>query len=151
MKALKILAMVCFILGFTAKINAQSISTRDIGVPFSFYIDCIDEIATGTITLHTVVHFDNEGNWTSFHYQPQGGVLIGESSGTVYHAVGVNQSHWKSFTSNGSWTQTSINNFIAVGVGKDAVNWGGKATYHATVAKDGNIIVEFDKFETFCK
>jgi len=151
MKTLKILAMVFIISGLTCKINAQSTSTRDIDIPFSFYIDCIGEYAVGTMTLHAVIHFDKYGNWTSYHYQPQGGVLIGENTGTVYHTTGVTQEHWKSFSANGSWTDTNINNYIAVGVGKDAVRWGGKATYHITITKDGDVIVEFLKYETFCK
>jgi hypothetical protein len=153
MKTLKFFVILSFIFGFTFKVNAQSISIRDIDIPWSFYIDCIGENAIGTLTLHTVIHSEKDGNWTSYHYQPQGGVLIGENTGNVYHTVGVTQEHWKSFQNgvNGAWTDTFINNYIAVGVGKDAVKWGGKDTYHITVTKDGEVTVEFLKSETFCK
>ncbi len=153
MKTLRFFVILCFILGFISKVNAQSTSTRDIDIPYSFYIDCIGENAVGTLTIHILLHFDKDGYWTSFHYQPQGGALIGENTGNVYHPIGVTQEHWKSWQNgvNGAFTDTFINNYIAVGVGKDAVKWGGKETYHITATKDGEITVEVIKSETFCK
>jgi hypothetical protein len=151
MKTFKILAMMCIILGLTTKINAQSTSSKDIDVLWSFFIDCIGENAVGTLTLHFVYHYDNEGNMTRYHGQPQGGVLVGETTGTIYHIIGVTEEGWKTSSDNGAWTDTYINNYIAVGVGKDAVRWGGKATIHTTITKDGEVTAYVDKYTTFCK
>lgn len=151
MKTLKILALLCFILAFTTKVNAQTTSTKEIFANWSFYIDCIGENAVGDLVLHGVFHYDKNGNLTKWHWQPQAGVLIGENTGTVYHTVGVTQENRQASFENGAWTYTYINNFIAVGVGKDAVKWGGKETWHITITKDGDEIVNFDKLETYCK
>lgn len=151
MKTFKILTFVCIILCFAFKVNAQSVSTRDIDIPWRFYIDCISENAIGTITLHLVFHYDKEGNVTKWHAQPQGGVLIGETSGTVYHTIGVTQDKIQTSLTNGAWTETYINNYIAVGVGKDAVSWGGKDTYHITLTQDGDVTALVEKYTTFCK
>jgi hypothetical protein len=64
------------------------------------------------------------------------------------HRFGV--SH-KPVYKDGAWTHTWINNYWCIGVGKDAIKWGGKETEHLTITKDGNITVYFDKFEPICE
>jgi hypothetical protein len=151
MKTLKIFALLCFILAFTTKVNAQTTSTKEIFVDFMFYIDCIGESAIGTLVMNAVMHFDKNGNLTSWHYNPQAGILIGETTGTVYHTVGVTQEKWKPSYTNGAGTYQFISNFLCIGMGKEAVKWGGKYTGHITMTKAGDVTVSFDRFEPVCQ
>jgi hypothetical protein len=151
MKKLALFASVCLIFGLGTKVNAQSISTRDIDIPWSFYIPCLDEYAIGAITLHSLEHYNKNGELTKYHYQPSGGLIIGEKSGTVYHAVGRTQEQIKSAYTNGAWTDTYVDKAMCVGVGNDAVTWRIEIVWHITITKEGETTSEVDKYTTSCE
>ena len=144
--------LLCLFLGIgLTQLSSQATSTRDIDIPWSFDIPCVPEVAVGTITLHTVLQFDKNGNFTGYHYQPQGGVLIGNVTGTVYHGVGVTQEHFKSASQDGSFTDTFINKGRAIGTGKGKVSWQWEEMYHITVTKDGDVIVDRYVLDETCE
>jgi hypothetical protein len=132
--------------------NAQAVSTKNVDMPFGVWIPCVPEVASGTLTLHVVMVADKDGNVFKTHYQPAGGELIGEVTGTVYHPVGVTQNIWKaSIDNNGAMNKTYINNFIMVGTGKDGVTYRVQVVYHVTVNADGELSVIVDNSRNTCE
>jgi hypothetical protein len=151
MKTLRFLALVCIILVFTAKINAQSISEKWIDLPNSMDVPCIPESADGIVTMHALFHIDKDGNWTTFHFNLQEGVFVGKVTGTIYRPVGNSQEHIKTTSTNGALTYTYVNRCSLQGTGKGSVRVELKEFYHFTVTKDGDISVLIDKAESICE
>jgi len=116
MKTFKFLAIMCIALGFTASaINAQTVSTKEVDIPWSVFIPCsgeFGELAVGTLNLHTINHFNKDGVLTKWHAQPQGGELIGLETGTVFHPSGVTQAMSKAYSENGAMVYTYITYII---------------------------------------
>jgi hypothetical protein len=87
MKTLKILALLCFILAFTTKVNAQTVVTKDVEFSSNFWIDCVNEPASGNVIIQFKEHFNKNG--VLIRYQQQvTGEFTGES-GTIYSLKGI--------------------------------------------------------------
>ena len=108
-------------------------------------------MAYGTITLHNIWHFNKDGILTKFHSQTQGGVLVGEETGTIYHTVGVFQQMDKPNLENGVWTSTFVANVNLIGTGKGSVSAYSKTLIHLTLSLEGEILVKVYKEEYTCK
>jgi hypothetical protein len=153
MKTIKFLAIVCLALGFTAgAINAQTVSTKEVDIPWSVFIPCsgvAGELAEGTLTLHTIMHTNKDGVVTKFHSQPQGGELIGLETGIVFHPTGVSQEMMKAYSENGAIVNTYINIYHMVGQG--GIQLKIKMVYHVTINANGDLTAEVDKNDVVCK
>jgi hypothetical protein len=56
MKTLQVIALLSFVFAFTAKVNAQTVVTRDIQMPSNFWIDCVNESASGMVTVQFLTY-----------------------------------------------------------------------------------------------
>jgi hypothetical protein len=149
MKTLKLFIAVCFIIGFTLNLNAQTTTSKIIDGYIEVYIPCVPEIAVGVVSLTEVLHFDKDGNLTKWHYNAIGGELVGPVSGTIYHPVGCTQSMVKSSLSNGAHTETLTNSYMFIG--KNGVNFVAKDVWHVTITSDGETIVDIVNTTATCK
>jgi hypothetical protein len=125
-------------------------------IPFSVFVPCADggagEVISGTIDLHVLVTFTINGNNISGkdHFQPQGGSLVGETTGDVYRATGVTQDTFKGSLQNGQFTETFINNFRMIGPGPDN-NYLVHEVFHITINANGDVTATHDEFSVECK
>lgn len=134
--------------------NAQSVSIKDVWVDYTEYVDCLNdgmgENVIGTLPIHMVFHYNKDGFLTKFHYQSQGGELVGDQTGMVYHGGGVNQAMIKAPKPNcvGAYTFTYVIRLHYVGQG---VQFFAKGIHHITVNANGDLTTEFDRWSVECK
>ncbi|NND32021.1 MAG: hypothetical protein HKN76_05470 [Saprospiraceae bacterium] len=153
MKKLKFISTISltFLSALAMMINAQSISTRDFVQTITEFVPCANggagEVVEGDVGIHIVVHFNKAGDVTKFHAQPQGGTLVGQTTGTRFQATGVTQDN--SASPNGAMTYSFVNRFHFVGRG--GIQFGQYDNYHITVNANGDITALVDKSSIFCK
>jgi hypothetical protein len=141
MKTLKVFALLSLVLAFTAKVNAQTVVTRDIQFPSNFFIDCVNEPATGTVTMQLKQHFNKDG--ILIRYQQE---VTGEFtglSGTVYTLKGIWQDNNHIAFTNGAYTDNSQIIYRLVGqsgIYKD-LNFKFHGLWKMTVTPNGDFIV----------
>jgi hypothetical protein len=102
--------------------------------------------------LHTVISSTVNGNKVSgfFHFQPQGISGISETTGDVYHAVGVTRQSFTASMRNGHFVLSYVNNFRIIGQGPGN-NFLVHETLHITITPDGTTTVSHDNFSIDCK
>jgi hypothetical protein len=108
MKTLKIFALLCFILAFTTKANAQTVVTKEVQSDAEFGIDCVNEYAIGTINFHQMLHFDKEGILIRYQ-QLVTGEFTGDS-GTIYSLKGIWQDNNHIVFVDGKWVTDNTDN-----------------------------------------
>ena len=125
-------------------------------VPFSVFVSCANggagEIISGDLQLHVLITSTVNGNNVSgkFHFQPQGGSLVGETTGDTYRATGVTQGHFKGSLQNGQYTETFVNNFRMIGPGRGN-NFLLHETFHITINASGDVTVTHENVSEDCK
>jgi hypothetical protein len=102
--------------------------------------------------LHTLISFTINGNNVSgyTHFQPQGIVGVGETTGNKYHATGITRETFKNSLRNGQANETFDNNFRIIGQGpgnKFLVH----ETEHFTINANGSVTVFHDNFSVVCQ
>lgn len=123
---------------------------------FSVFVPCANEGAgetiSGDLPIHVLITVTINGNNFSAkdHFQPQGGTLVGQTTGDTYHATGVTQDMVKGSLQNGQATFTSINNFRMIGPGPGN-NFLVHETLHTTLNANGDVTVTHDGFSIECK
>jgi hypothetical protein len=103
--------------------------------------------------LHTLVTFTINGNNVSgmAHFQPQGIVGSGETTGDKYQATGVTKdSSFKGSFKNGQFTLTYVNNFRIIGSGAGN-NFLVHEVAHITFNSNGTVTVFHDHLSIACK
>ena len=102
--------------------------------------------------LHTLVSFTINGNNVSgyTHFQPQGIIGVGETTGNRYHATGITRESFKNSFRNGQANDTFINNFRIIGQGPGN-NFLVHETEHFTINANGSITVFHDNFSVVCQ
>jgi hypothetical protein len=110
------------------------------------------EIVNLTGPLHTVVTFTINGNNVSgyVHYQPQGIVGTGETTGAKYQATGITQESFKGSIQNGQFNDTFVNNFKIIGQGPSN-NFLVHETFHITINANGTLTVFHDNLSIDCR
>jgi hypothetical protein len=125
-------------------------------IPFVVFIPCANggagEVVSGTIQLHTLITSTVNGNKVSgkTHFQPQGGSLVGETTGDAYRPTGVTQDTFNGSLQNGLFTQTFINNFRIIGQGPGN-NFLVHESFHLTINANGVTTVTHDNVSEDCK
>ena len=122
----------------------------------SEFVPCLNggagETLSGDLRLHGLVTSTVNGNRVSgkFHFQPQGGGLVGETTGILYHATGVTQGTFSGSIVNGQYSESFVNNFRMIGSGP-----GNKylehEVFHITINARGETTVELDHLSIECK
>jgi hypothetical protein len=102
--------------------------------------------------LHTLVSMTINGNNVSgyFHFQPQGIVGVGETTGNKYQATGVTLESFKTAFQNGQANLTFVNNFRIIGQGPGN-NFLVHETMHITLNAAGFLTVFHDNITVDCK
>ena len=103
--------------------------------------------------LHILITFTINGNNVSgtAHFQPQGIVGTGETTGDKYQATGVTKdTSFKFSFQNGQAQQTFVNNFRIIGQGPGN-NYLVHEVAHVTFNANGTLTVFHDSFSVDCK
>jgi hypothetical protein len=132
-------------------ISQNSTKENYIDVSVNTFIPCANEYATGTVILHFFHVFNKSGNISKSHVQPQGGKIVGESTGTVYNTVGVSQSKETMVADGEAYTFSGIDNFHMVGTGKDGVKYKLHVNIHYTINANGELTANADNSSTTCE
>jgi hypothetical protein len=126
-------------------------------VNFTFFVPCAaggaGELVDLTGPLHTLITFTINGNNVSgmAHFQPQGILGVGETTGDKYQGTGVTKdTGFKGSFQNGQFTQTFVNNFRIIGSGAGN-NFLGHEEAHVTFNANGTVTVVHDNLSAECK
>ena len=121
---------------------------------FQVFIPCADGGAGDTVTLngqlHVLITFTINGHHASgtSHFQPVG--LRGtDTEGHAYKGVGITRSTFSGSLVNGHYTETDINNFYIVGIGR-APSYRAHETLHFTVNAHGTVTAAQDHLRITC-
>ena len=142
---------------FGAALPSADTFTSSATIPFDVYvfISCamsgVGEEVHLTGNLHVLDHFTanaNGGFMVTSHYQPEGVMGVGSSSGDKYQATGVTSDR---FNVNGlPYTGTYVNNFRIIGQG-NGNNYLVHENFHVTVNANGEMTAYVDNFSVECK
>jgi hypothetical protein len=125
-------------------------------IDLTVFVPCADGGVGETVDLsgplHTLISFTINGDNVSgkMHFQPQGIVGTGETTGDKYQATGVTQESFKNSLQNGQANDTFINNFRIIGQGSGN-NYLVHETLHFTINANGTTTVSHDNFTIDCK
>jgi len=141
-----------FLIAGFSQVNAQSVK-----VPITQYIlewipcanDGLGEWVEGTIDVLLVFHYDKDGNQTKLIAHPHAGILIGQTTGTIFRATGVTLFLGDNNPDKGAFTDTFINRYHLVGQG--GVQFWNFNTIHVTITPDGDITADVLNEYTTCK
>jgi hypothetical protein len=154
--ALLVLVTVGVVASVTAA-QAAVVENDTILVPgFNVFVPCANggagEVIAGDLQLHVLITSTVNGNNVSGkeHFQPQGGSLVGQTTGDTYRATGVTQDSFQGSLQNGQSTFTFVNNFRIIGPGLGN-NFLVHETYHITVNANGDTTVTHDNLSVDCK
>jgi len=142
---------------FTVQANAAKQINDMSDINLTVFVPCAaggaGELVDLSGPLHTLITFTINGNNVSgtAHFQPQGIVGTGETTGDKYQATGVTKdSSFKVSFQNGQANQTFVNNFRIIGQGPGN-NYLVHEVAHVTFNADGTLRVFHDSFSIDCK
>jgi len=142
---------------FTVQANAAKQFNDTTEINLTFFVPCAaggaGELVDLSGPLHTLITFTINGNNVSgmAHFQPQGIVVIGETTGDKYQATGVTKdTSFKQSFQNGQASQTFVNNFRIIGSGPGN-NFLLHEETHITINANGTVTVFHDNFSVVCK
>jgi hypothetical protein len=145
MKTLRIFALLCFILGFNSRVNAQTFQFK-FDIPMTIEVPCLSDVLTGTITYHGTFSLVNEE--TVKRYQDQfHGELTG-LTGEVYRFVQIVNQQNKVEVSNGSYIENTT--ILWNLVGRGGMKYSAHMLWHLTVKPDGEVIIANWKAKIEC-
>jgi len=146
MKTLKIFALLCLVLCFTSKVNAQTVVTKEVDNNAWFWIDCVNEPASGTIHFNLMLHFDKAGNLIRWQ-QLVTGEFTGKTSGTIYGLKGIWQDNLQLATSKGALTDNSQIIYRLIGESGlyEGFNFKFHGLWHFVYTPDGELQIVFWK------
>ena len=142
---------------FTVQANAAKQINDMSDINLTVFVPCAaggaGEIVDLSGPLHTLITFTINGNNVSgtAHFQPQGIVGTGETTGDKYQATGVTKdTSFKFSFQNGQAQQTFVNNFRIIGQGPGN-NYLVHEVAHVTFNANGTLTVFHDSFSVDCK
>jgi hypothetical protein len=142
---------------FAVQANAAKQINDMSDINLTVYVPCAaggaGELVDLTGPLHTLITFTINGKNVSglAHFQPQGIVGIGETTGDKYQATGVTKdTSFKFSFQNGQAQQTFVNNFRIIGSGPGN-NFLVHEETHITINANGTVTVFHDNFSINCK
>lgn len=102
--------------------------------------------------LHTLISMTFSENTVSgfFHFQPEGIIGTGETTGAQYHATGITRQSFKLALQNAQANAAFVNNFRIIGPGPGN-NLLIHETFHITTNANGTTTVFHDNFSVDCK
>ena len=138
----------------SAKHSAVTVNVIE---PFSLdvFVPCANNGAGELVRLegqlHVLVTFTINGKNVSGkqHFQPQGVVGTGLTTGDKYQATGVTQSQFKGSLQNGQYNETFVNNFRIIGQGPGN-NYQVHENTHLSINANGDVSADHSNFEVDC-
>ncbi len=155
MKRLMIMGIAVMMVVF-GSLHAQAAVTTNEIQPLDqvVVIPCTGEIVhlTGELHVLTISTLSKRGMLhTESHFQPMNVVGVGETSGDVYHAVGITRSDMTLNTTGGFPVVTTlVNDFYIIGVGS-AVNYRVHSTIQMTINANGEVTADVDNTTIECE
>jgi hypothetical protein len=137
---------------------ASGAVTENIKIPWSqeVFVPCAaggnGEVVVIGGTLHILSNMtvDNSGGvHMKFHFQPQGTLGLGLTTGNIYRGGGVTQGHTNISTDGLPFIDTFVNSFNVIGTA-GAESFKIHNTVHVTVSANGDISAEVDNSSTTC-
>lgn len=137
---------------------ASGAVTENLKVPFSqaVFVPCaaggVGEVVVISGTLHTLLTMtvDKSGGvHMKFHFQPQGVVGSGLTTGNIYRGGGVTQGHQNIRADGLPFIDTFVNRFNVIGTA-GAESFKIHNTVHVTVNANGDLSAEVDNSSTTC-
>lgn len=125
-------------------------------IALTVFISCaadgVGEVVDLAGPVHTLISFTiNKNNVSGYtHFQPQGIVGVGETTGNKYHATGIARESFKNSFRNGQANDTFVNNFSIIGQGPGN-NFLVHETEHFTINANGSVTVFHDNFSVVCQ
>jgi hypothetical protein len=160
MKTTLAVGKMCLVAALAMAITAPAFAAVEVNdkstIGLSVYVSCAaggaGEIVDLAGPLHTLLSFTINGNSVSgyYHFQPQGIVGQGETTGSKYQATGITQESFKSAFQNGQAKDTFVNNFRIIGQGPGN-NYLVHETLHFTINANGSVTVFHDNFSIVCQ
>src|SRR2546423_11584380 len=141
---------------FTVQANAAKQINDTSDITLTVFVPCAaggaGELVDLSGPLHTLITFTINGINVSgtAHFQPQGIVGTGETTGETYHATGITTDTFKGSFQNGQYTETFVNNFRIIGTGSGN-NFLIHEVFHVTINADGILTSLHDNFSADCK
>jgi hypothetical protein len=135
--------------------QAKVISNETRSLTYSAYVPCANggagELITGTIEMHDLVTSTVNANHDTWQFlsQPQGGSMVGRSTGDTYRVTGVTHGSYSESLDTDHRTLTYISSFhlVGPGPGNDLLV---RDTAHATIDADDNVVVRHDDWSLVC-
>lgn len=156
----RILVLLAFAtVGMVASVTpaqAEVTTNETVSVGFAGFVSCANggagEILSGPILMHNLTTSTVNGNNVTgqFHFQPQGGSMVGAITGDTYRVTGVTQGTFNESLQNGQYTLTYVNNFRLIGPGS-ANNVLVHEIAHMTINANGDVAVRHDDLSIDCK
>lgn len=149
-------AIVAGLVGVSAAQAAIVSNEKDVTFSLSLFVPCANggagETISGDVQLHVLITSTVNGNRISgkFHFQPQGGGVVGETTGDFYHATGVTQGTFSGSLVNGQYSESFVNNFRLIGPGPGN-NFLEHDMFHITINANGDTTVEFETESIDCR
>src|SRR5256885_3421496 len=141
---------------FTVPANAAKQVNDVSDINLTVFVPCAaggaGELVDLSGPLHTLITLTINGNNVSgtAHFQPQGIVGTGETTGDKYQATGVTKdSSFKRSFQNGQFNQTFVNNFRIIGQGPGN-NFLVHEEAHVTFNANGTLTVVHDNLSVEC-
>lgn len=154
MKTFKILFVLLIMSGFVNLTKAQMTSEKVTGPFVLIGNQCIGEDLIGTVTYNYTYRFlDNPSDRYRFHWITQGAVLVGQTTGTIYHLQNHYSENGKILPvelANGAWTWNHIEIMRITGPGTNAANFSIKLIIKVTILPSGELAVETFNFDERC-
>ncbi len=148
----KLMLLIVFFISGPSLLNAQSVQEKSWTQDFSLWVPCandgLGEQVVGTVDLHLVFHY-KDGVQTKIVAHAPGGILVGQTTGTLFHTTGVTLFLVDNNPDKGAFTDTFVNRFNVVG--KGGVRFWIFDTIHVTVNANGETTANILKTTTSCK
>lgn len=146
MRNLKIsfLLAILTILFATFQSNAQAVHDEwiyDFNCEWNFFSNCLEEPVTGSFTYNVISHYDNDGNFTGWHFNVKGGKLTGCFTERKFNVIDSYNEHTKVNSNNDQYVYNLVNQFKLVGKKGEKYNIRLKA--HVTINANGEVKVDY--------
>jgi hypothetical protein len=141
-----------FLVSGVSLVTAQTVKVP-ISQDISEWVQCandgLSETVSGTIDVDLLFHYDKDGNQTKLIAHPHAGILIGQTTGTIFRATGVTLFLVDNNPDKGAFTDTFINRYHFVGQG--GIRFWVFDTIHTTTNANGIPTATVEFIDASCK
>lgn len=135
--------------------RAETVTNDTTTINYAGFVPCANggagEILIGTIDVHNLVTSTVNGNTVSsqFHFQPQGGSLVGVLTGDTYRLTGSSHGSSRESLDTDHYVLTYVNNYNLIGPGPGN-NLRVHEIAHVNIDRNEDVTVDHDSFTIDC-